>query len=74
MTYIYAFTNIIGISIMASSLVPVGYRITTMVRSSLLPFPFSSSSVPPSSPSHLSASFLQTAILPTAVQAACHIL
>jgi len=30
--YIYAFTTIIGISIMASDLVPEGYRITTMVR------------------------------------------
>lgn len=44
-TYLYSWANLIGIIIMATPLIPAGYRITQM-----------------------------TAILPTAVQAACHIL
>jgi hypothetical protein len=44
-TYIYSFANLIGIIIMATPLIPPGYRITQM-----------------------------TAILPSAVQAGCHIL
>jgi hypothetical protein len=45
MVYIFSFSTIAAIIIMSTSLIPDGYRITTM-----------------------------TAILPTAVQAACHIL
>lgn len=44
-TYLYSFANLIGIIIMATPLIPSGYRITQM-----------------------------TAILPSAVQAGCHIL